>query len=210
MLIIAHHPARYDRTMKSRIAQVRLLGFGMLLGSLAPSAHSQATQTADQRIRIKAFAMASYVRPDYGGALKNGGGTVGTDIDGFRLLPHTDIGMDIRYTASEGRVSNQYLFAGGPHISFNAYRFRPYVDYLIGVGDAHFNQSPDPAYTYDETRTRGYGAGFDYGITRFWSVRADAQRQRWRFSVRAPPFNPVEISVGAAYQLHFRSRYGPE
>ncbi len=196
--------------MKFPPLQVPLLGFGMLLGILVPPAHSQATQTSNQYIRLKAFAMASYVRPDYGGALKNAGGTVGGDIDGFRVLPGTDIGMDIRYTLSRGRVSNQFLFAGGPRVSFNAYRLRPYVDYLIGYGRSNFNLVTDPDYTFDTTRTRGYGGGFDYRVTRFWSLRADAQRQRWRFSVRTPPFNPVEISVGAAYELHFHSRYGPE
>ncbi len=196
--------------MKSRSYQAPLLGLGMLLSMFAPLAQSQATQTSDQRVRLQTFALMSYVRPEYGGARKNTGGTVGGEIDGFRLLPHTDIGMDIRYTSSNGPVSSQRLFAGGPRVSFDAFRVRPYVDYLIGYGHSNFNVVADPTYTFDRTRTRGYGGGFDVRVTRYWSLRADAQRQRWRFSVHAPPFNPVEISIGGAYQVHFRSRRGPE
>ena len=196
--------------MKSRRLQVPLLGVGILSGSVVPCVRAQATQTADQRIRLTAFSLGSYVRPDYGASQTNAGVTFGGEVDGFRLLPHTDIGMDIRYTASHGSISNQSVFAGGPRISLSAFRFQPYLDYLVGLGHSDFNNPSDPNYTSDRTRTRGYGLGFDYRVTRFWSLRADAQRQRWRFSVHTAPFYPEEISVGLAYQVHFHSRYGPQ
>ena len=196
---------------RSLVTSPIILAFAILLCSGSHPVRAQATQAADQRIRLTAFALASYVRTNYNGSSPNKGFTLGGEIDGFRFLPHTDLGMDIRYTASRGDVSNQFLFEGGPRVSFNAYRLRPYAAYLVGLGRSNFTgTASDPTYTFDKTRTRGYDAGFDMRVSRFWSLRADAQRQRWRFSVHVPPFYPVEVSVGAAYQVHFRSRHGPQ
>ncbi len=188
-----------------------ILVWAVLSGSIAPHIHAQASQTADQRLRVTTFALGSYVRTNYTGPNPNQGITFGGEIDGFRLLPHTDIGLDVRETISHGDVSNQSLFEGGPRVSFNAYRLRPYVAYFVGLGRSQFKDTTTyPDYTKDETRTRGYDAGFDLRVTQYWSVRADAQRQRWRFSVRVPPFYPVEASVGVSYRLHIRGRHGPQ
>lgn len=177
----------------------------------AGSAHGQRSEgTARQRIRLKGYGMFSYVRPDYGFDKKNLGGTVGADIDGFRFLPHLDLGMDVRYTFSTGNVSNEFYYGGGPRVSLNVTRFRPYADFLFGRGRSTFNHSGDPTYTHDDTGAISYGGGFDYKLDRFWSLRADLQREHWRFSINQPIFYPVAISVGATYQIHFRSRTGPD
>lgn len=177
---------------------------------LAGMAHAQRSQeTARQRIRLRAYGMFSYVNPDFQGDTRSTGATLGGDVDGFRLLPRTELGLDARYTFSSGNLSNQYYFGGGPRLSLNVGRFKPYGDFLFGHGKSIFNNPGDPTYTHDETGALTYGGGFDYQITRSWAVRADVQHERWRFSANTPYFYPVAVSVGASYQFHFRGRTGP-
>ncbi len=167
--------------------------------------------TAEQGIRLQVFGLASYVRPDLGGALKNAGGAIGADANlkafGFHNLQP---GIEIRYAASGGRVSNQYVFSGGPRILYDFGRFEPYADLLVGKGNAVFNH-PDPVtFTHDDSIVFTYGGGLDYSFTRAWAVRGDIQRQRWRFDEGAPAFHPLAISAGLRYQFHFHNQYGPE
>lgn len=184
------------------------LALPALLGGTAHGQH--ADETARQRIRLRAYGMYSYVNPDSRGDTKAQGATIGGDIDGFRLLPHTELGMDARYTFSSATASNQFYFGGGPRLSLELGRFKPYGDFLFGHGSSNFKNSNDPTYTEDKTGAIAYGGGFDYQLTRTWAIRADVQRQRWRFSQNTPYFYPTAISVGASYQFHFRSRTGPD
>jgi hypothetical protein len=177
---------------------------------LTGAAHGQnAQETARQRIRIKAYGMFSYVKPDFQGDSTNKGFTLGGDIDGFRLLPHTEIGLDLRYSASSGPLVNQFYYAGGPRLSFTLGRFTPYVDALIGHGKDTFKHTTDPNYTYDVSPAPTVGGGLDYQLSRSWGIRADVQQERWRFSIHQPNFYPLSASVGATYQFHFHSRTGP-
>ena len=179
-----------------------------LAGSTALGQHAE--ETARQLIRLRAYGMFSYVNPDFDGDTKNAGGTVGADIDGFRLLRRTELGMDARYTFSRGTASNQYYFGGGPRLTIDLGAFKPYGDFLFGHGKDTFNHPVDPTYTQDVTGAIAYGGGLDYQISRSFAIRADVQRQRWRFSIHQPYFYPVAASVGVVYQLHFRSRTGPD
>ena len=54
-----------------------------------------------------------------------------------------------------------------------------------------------------------YGGGLDYQLTRTWALRADVQRERWRFSQNSPYLYPVALSIGASYQFRFHGRSGP-
>ena len=174
------------------------------------TAHAQpAEATARQVFRVKAYGMFSYVDPDYGGARRNTGATVGVDIDVFRLLPYTELGLDLRTGASAGPITNQYMYGGGPRFAMNLGRVKPYVDVLFGQGRGTFKTSTESFYTHDNSRTIDYGGGLDYQLSRFWAVRADIQRERWDFSVHQPVFSPTAASVGVSYQVHFRSRTGP-
>lgn len=194
-----------------RTSSLRSVGALLLLTAVYPHlAGAQASPAAQQRLHLQAFGTASYVGSDFHTSGKNGGGTIGVDLDGFRLLRDTSLGLDVRYTASKGTVSNQYLLSGGPRISFNAYRFQPYVTYQAGYGRGTFNHGLDPHYLSDTTGVRAYGGGFDYMLTRFWGVRADVLQQRWRYSHTQPYFHPVAASVGISYQLHLYSRAGPD
>ena len=187
----------------------------VLLSVTAPAlmsgvAHAQhADETARQMIRLKAYGMYSSVNTNFQGDSRNNGVTIGGDIDGFRLLPRTEIGMDVRYTFSRGLITNQYYYGGGPRLTVAVGPFKPYVDFLFGHGSGVFNRTTDPTYTRDSTGAPTYGGGLEYQLTRSWGVRADVQRQIWRFSSNQPYFYPVAASVGLSYQFRFHGRTGP-
>ena len=190
--------------------QVPLLVLLLTWFPTACTAHAQAAPTAEQALRIKVYGMVSYVRPDFDGAKKNIGGTIGGDLDGLHLLPHTDVGLDVRYVGSGGRVSNQYVFSGGPRVTYNLFRVRPYADFLLGHGIVRFNQAPSSLYTQDDSAVYSLGGGVDWMLSRSWGLRADIQRQRWKISQDLPSFHPLQVSIGATYQFHFRNTHGPE
>ena len=200
------HPRTLFRSML-RSVSLCSLALPAMLGGTAHGQHSQ--ETARQRIRLRAYGLFSYVDPDFQGDKRNLGATFGGDIDALRLLPHTDLGLDVRYSFSSGNVLNQRFFGGGPRLSLDVGRFKPYVDFILGEGEGTFNMSTEPTYTHDKTGSPTYGGGFDYQLTRSWAIRADIQRERWRFTVKQPYFYPVAASVGASYQFHFHSRTGP-
>lgn len=182
----------------------------LLLFVPACTVRAQAVQAADQRVRIHVYGMGSYTHPAYQGTPAAIGITAGVNLDGIRLLRYLDLGLDVRGVTSHSDIINESSASGGPRLSYNAYRVQPYVEYMFGVGRGIFNHSNDSDYTRDYTAIRSYGGGFDYLVSRNFSLRADAQYQRWRFTHTAPYFHPVQVSVGINYRLHFRSRTGPQ
>ena len=202
--------ADHLRSFHRNITRTLLLCSVGCAAFLTGNAHGQrAEETAHQLIRLKAYGMFSYVRPDYNGSTRDTGGTIGGNIDGFRLLPHTELGMDVRYNFAKGPVTDEYYYGGGPRLSLDLHKFKPYAEFLFGHGRGTFNTSSDPTYTQDVSAVITYGGGLDYQLTRSWAVRADVQRSRWRYSIHQPYFYPTSVSVGASYQFHFRSRNGP-
>ena len=181
----------------------------MLLSLNAAAARSQATPGASQRVRVRFYGMASYVRPSYVDSPRGFGVSAGSNLDGLRVLPYFDLGLDLRAAISHAEVINESFLSGGPRVSYNRYRVQPYAEYMFGVGRGGFNLSTDPNYKHDYTAIRSLGGGLDYGLTRDFSVRADAQYQRWRFTYVAPYFHPVQVSVGVTYRFHPHSRTGP-
>lgn len=181
----------------------------VLLHSSVPATHAQAAASADQRLRLHVYGLASYVRPDYVGTPNAVGLTVGGTVDGIRVLPYLQLGLDLRGATSRSDLIHESALTAGPRLSYSAYRLQPYVEYMFGVGRGSFPRSPDPNYTHDYTAIRSFGGGFDYQLTRNFGLRADAQYQRWRFTHVVPYFHPVQASIGISYRLHFRSRTGP-
>ncbi|MBS1813681.1 MAG: outer membrane beta-barrel protein [Acidobacteria bacterium] len=181
------------------------------LAAIATAASAQANATARQKIRLQAFGMLSYVRPDYGGALRNAGGTIGADanIGAFgRLEP----GLEFRVLGSGGRVSNQYTYTVGPRVELDYGRFHPYATFQIGMGTIKYN-NPEiingVPYAKDNSIVMGYGGGLDYQLTPRWAVRADAIVQSWRVDPQSPKFHPMAFSLGVRYRFHFRGKHGP-
>jgi hypothetical protein len=203
---MAEQTSSHHRKAFRSVLLCSLLMPALMIGT----AHGQnAEETARQRVRIKAYGMFSYINPDFLNDSRNKGFTLGGDIDGFRLLPHTEIGLDLRYSFSTGSQVNQVYYAGGPRLSFTIGRFTPYVDALLGHGKDTFRNPSDTNYKYDVSPAPTVGGGLDYRLNRSWAIRADIQQERWRFSIHQPMFYPLSASVGATYQFHFHSRTGP-
>ncbi len=169
----------------------------------------QATGTAYQGVRLFAYGMGSYVRPDFGGALKNGGATVGGTANVFTFHP-VELGMDLRAVGSGGRVSKEYFFGGGPRVQIDLGRLQPFAQFHVGYGRLTFQQVTTPGYTHDQSLVKAYGGGLDYKLSRAWAVRGEVERQSWNFSGYVYSFYPLAVSAGVRYQFHFRNRFGPE
>lgn len=170
---------------------------------------AQAAGTATQMLRLQAYGMASYVRPDFGGALKNAGGTLGATLNAVTLFP-AEIGLDVRAVGSGGRVSKEFFYGGGPRAQFDLGRVQPYAAVHLGYGRIDFQYPPTPTYTYDNSFVVGYTGGVDVQVRpgSAWALRAEVERQRWKLSKLSPPFYPLAISVGVRYQFRFGSRAG--
>ena len=170
---------------------------------------AQAAGTASQGVRLYAYGMGSYVRPDFGGALKNAGGTLGGTANVLTFFP-VELGFDLRAVGSGGRVSDQYFFGGGPRAQVDLGRFQPFAQFHVGYGRLDFQQVTKPGYTHDQSLVKAFGGGLDCKLSRSWAVRAEVERQSWHFSGYVSPFSPLAISGGVRYQFHFRSRTGPD
>ncbi len=175
----------------------------------ASSLLAQATGTAYQGIRLYAYGTGSYVRPDYGGALKNAGATVGGTANVFTMYP-VQLGFDLRAVGSGGRVSREYFYGGGPRAQVNLGRFEPFAQFHVGYGRIAFQYVTTPGYTHDQSLVKAYGGGLDYRLSRTWAVRGEVERQSWHFSGYNYSFYPLAVSAGVRYQFHFHNRFGPE
>ena len=170
---------------------------------------AQSRQTADQRLWIRPFATYTYERTRDELDKRGSGVTLGVDVDGFHVLPRTLIGLDVRFAASHASFANQHTFGGGPRLSLDFGRFKPYGFAIISSGVETFNHPDNPNYLHDESMVYGAGGGFDERLTHYVSVRAEAEEERWRFSHASAAFYPFKASIGVSYQLHFRGRTGP-
>ena len=187
---------------------LQLVPAGLALLAACP-ARAQAGETAVQQIRLQAFAMPTYVRPAFGGAVSNVGATVGADADFTTRFKRVQASAEFRAAGSGGGAVNEYVYSAGPRAVVDFKRFQPYADLLIGYGSIHFNQ-PVNNYTHDNSAVYTYGGGVDVMLGRAWAVRADLQRQHWRISDASPAFYPSQFSLGLRYQFHFRNQQGPE
>lgn len=185
---------------------VLLLPLAALLPEIATG---QATGTAYQGVRLYAYGTGSYVRPDYGGALKNAGAMVGGTANVYTLYPF-QLGFDLRAVGSGGRVSKEYFFGGGPRVQMDLGRFEPFAQFHVGYGRLAFQYVTKPGYTHDESLVKAYGGGLDYRLSRAWAVRGEVERQSWHFSGYTSSFYPLAVSAGVRYQFHFHNRFGPE
>jgi hypothetical protein len=194
--------------MNSPTRQFGQIFAAVALFLLAPACIGQAAAPAGvEAMRLQAFAMLSYVRPDFGGAKKNAGGTVGADLN-IGSFGRFEPSLEVRAVGSGGRVSNQYAYSGGPRVEARYGPFRPYADFLIGYGIIKFNKPKPLTYTQDNSIVMTFGGGVDYALGRSWALRADIQRQSWQIDKAVPAFHPIQISGGLRYRFHFRNKNG--
>lgn len=192
--------------MKRILLTCALLGTPMITPALLSA---QATGTAHQRIRLQVYGLGSYVRPDFGGALKNAGATVGATANVFSF-GNLELGLDVRAVGSGGRVSKQYFYGAGPRVQADLGRLQPFAAFHIGYGKLVFQYVAVPGYTYDDSLVKAFNGGLDYRLSRSWALRGEVERQSWEFNQSAPGFHPLAISAGVRYQFHFHNPQGPE
>lgn len=197
--------------MGTRASLVRSLQLALLTMAACLPARlaGQATGTAAQGIRLYAYGGGSYVRPDYGGALRNAGATVGATANLYTVYP-VEVGVDLRAMGSGGRVSKEYFFGGGPRVQVDLGRLQPFAQFHVGYGRLAFQYVTTPGYTHDQSLVKAYGGGLDYRVSRAWAIRGDVERQSWRFSGYTYSFFPLAVTAGLRYQFHFRNLRGPE
>ena len=197
---------------------MRKIGWaGVMIAVLAgvagvPRAMAQAESTSFQKIRLQAFGMGSYVNPDYGGAKKNAGATLGGDVNFGQLFHRFEPSLELRAVGSVGRVSNQYVYSGGPRVEFDYGRFHPYALATFGVGQINYAvpvMYPSGLYTHDSSMVTTVGGGLDYIVSPRWAVRADLTMQNWKVGTEAPGFSPTAVSLGLRYRFHFHDKTSP-
>ncbi len=193
--------------MRSLLPLALLPCVALLAGAVV---QAQSRATAEQGVRVQTYVLATYARPDFGGARRNGGGTLGFNLNVGRVLGRLDPSLDLRALGTGGRVSNQYFYGAGPRVVASFDRLQPFAEFLIGDGIIHFPAPADPSYTHDHCFAKAYGGGADFRVTRGFAVRGEFLRQNWQLSHRAAPFHPEAISVGLRYQFRFRGRGGPD
>ena len=178
-----------------------------LAAALLPQrADAQAQATAAKTLSLDVFGAVTALDPKYGVTTRELGYTVGGDITRhFRLL---DVSFEARYTSATGFSADESTYGGGFKLERAFNRFHPYVDFLVGSGNIHFDHPEiygSPTYTHDNSFVYEAGGGVDYDLIRNFAVKVDFQDERWRLGTERPAFNPNNGSVGIVYRIPFRA-----
>ncbi|WP_160115271.1 outer membrane beta-barrel protein [Bryocella elongata] len=174
----------------------------------SPTAQAQATATASKKLDISAFAGYSYLKPDYGPAHDNGF-TFGANITRAFHFP-VKPSLEARVSLNHGSTVNEKTYLFGVRGQTNYGRFHPYADFLIGVGDIHYNfvvNAANPtAYLNDNSLVKSPGGGVDIDLIRNFRVKADYQYQFWYLGTN-DSLNPSAITLGISYSLPSKPNY---
>lgn len=178
------------------------LGAALLSGL---GAGAQARPTADRTLHPSAFVLfsgtytglgASPLSPNPGLGGRNFTLTLGGDL-GVLPFRRFDLAAEVRgsYPLNKGKVDSQKSILGGLRVSREPVgegffsRVRPYANVLVGRGAMDYRGSgyPVPGLLYTRTVSTVYdaGGGFEVDITQQFSLKGDAQFQRWSTPVTA-------------------------
>ena len=193
----------YTGALSKSIGWMLLSSGAALLGGVG--ARAQARPTADRTLHPSAFVLFSETYTGLGASSFNAnpglGGrnftlTLGGDLGVFPFR-RFDLAAEVRgsYPVNKGKVDGQESVMGGLRISREpvgegfAGRLRPYADVLVGRGAMDYQsggyQVPGLLYTRTVSTVYDAGAGFEVDVTRQFSIKADAQFQRWSTPVTA-------------------------
>jgi len=122
-------------------------------------------------------------------------------------------GLSLEATATDRRtgspefdnvaVKSQTVFAGGPVWRWNHYeRFRPFAEFMAGLGFTRFEASCCRAYTHDKREVWSFGGGADWITSQWTAVRIDYRREYWPALFTPNALVQQSIEIGASYQLH--------
>ncbi len=178
---------------------------GRALAQAAPAV----TQAAD--VSVFGGATGAFTGLDSG---KNIGITAGADYSlpyyfhSYRPL------LELRgsYPFDKGQVDSQKNILGGLKVGRRFGRFHPYGDILFGRGQINYNKPyPDPEHTFLYVRSTSWvlspGAGVDFDISSHFSIKADAQFQRYTTPVtKSGDLWAKPLTLGVVYRFNFNRR----
>ncbi|MDE3104366.1 MAG: porin family protein [Acidobacteriota bacterium] len=168
----------------------------LLIGlcSATAAAHGQALPTASRLGDLSLGAGYTTVNSDYSPQRYTGFGIYGD----FNYRPHWGAEAEFRF-ASDHQSSQFYekTYELGPRYYLVHGRYTPYAKAMYGRGVFNFYQGQaNLAYNMLVG-----GAGLDYRIMPWLSVRGDFEYQHW-FGFPPNGLTPTTLTFGAAY--HFR------
>jgi opacity protein-like surface antigen len=173
-------------------------------------ARAQARPTADRGLDITVFTEYAYLNPDYG-TVNLKGLTLGFDfaraIGPRWITPALELRANY---AGETSAAGEESAMGGLRAQFNVSRsgrFRPYGDFLIGVGQINFNNVAP--YTKDNSIVYNYGAGAEFDVVGGFAVKGEFQAQHWdlgRYYTGRDTLTPTSLNIGVSYRLPFGRR----
>ena len=190
----------------------RPLAFAVLIaGAVLPNAsHAQVVPAIKGGgSQINAYGLYTLVKTDFNSTLDyppktplpastndangyNQGFAAGAD---FRLgrFVFGQPALGVRYTYSTGTFGKQKTFVVGPELHYIYKRFRPYGDFLMGIGDITYRTGQtDNSIVYE------FGGGVDYHLNHRMNFRVvDVQYQLWDLGTHyyPPGFIPGQPGV---------------
>lgn len=192
-------------TQVSVVSRV-VAGVGLLVlcaGSVTAGAQ-RTDPTARRRLDLSAFGMVSGVYTGLGSSPypsgfsgpegRNIALSAGADL-GFYSFLGLRLGGEVRgqLPLKSGQVDGQKSILGGLRVTHepNGYglfgRFRPYADVLAGRGELTFQNGgyavPGIVFLSNTSAVYAGGGGFEYDVTRAFSIKADALFERWNTPV---------------------------
>jgi hypothetical protein len=178
--------------------------------TLASAAWGQAVVTASKTMDVSVFGGYNYLRPDYGPDHDNGV-TVGANLTRYFRFPIKP-SIETRISFNSGTTVNENTYLFGFRGQMDFHRYHPYVDFLVGPGDIHYNFAIDPnhpnSYRNDNSVVESPGIGIDIDLIRRFQFKGDYQYQYWNLG--AGPhgaLNPSAVTLGIAYRFPFKPRY---
>lgn len=183
-----------------------MLPVGVLLLS-GTGLRAQARSTAERRLDLSAFGLFSGTytglgsSPGFAGGFEGPEGrnltfSLGADL-GVYTFHGARLGAEVRggLPINSGQVDGQKSILGGIRVTHepSGYGFlgrvRPYADVLAGRGQLTYQNGgyPVPGFLVLSSNSAVYaaGGGFEFDVTRAFSIKADAQFQRWNTPVNA-------------------------
>ncbi len=172
---------------------------------------AQAIATASKSAEISAFGGYMPSHTDYGPhTLK--GFAAGAD---FTIFPHFPVAPSLEVRGQYGSgsdVTEKALLAGVRIQKDFRFRFHPYVDFLIGVGQLTYHLDPYPNYSQDTSKALSYGAGINIDVSHHLAAKLDIQEQNWNFGPNTAftptgnyTLNPYTAILGVTYTVPFRT-----
>ena len=195
------------------------------------SAAAQATPTATKTEDLSIFVGYVTAQPDYGPFRNSGGtlGVDFTRYFHFPVAPSLelranyangvmkilDMQKNLRQYAGPGHWNDPDMLEVGNGMTVNErsylaglrvqadirQRVHPYVDFLVGPGNIHFN-FPNNGYTGDNSIVYSYGGGVDFDLVNHFAAKVDWQGQHWNTGSNST-LTPSLLLFGFSYRLPF-------